>query len=663
MTVLKYVNIPAVILVMLGPVFAQQSEIPLAETISGFPCSACHISEDWSIIRMSAFDHDSTAFPLIGAHKKIACASCHSGKNIKEKHLFGNAATDCGSCHIDLHETLLGTSCKDCHVTTSWQDAGTLFDHQQTLFPLEGNHIGLSCESCHFDYSAANLSGLVPDCENCHRAAKARAETQSPDHALFPSSCQKCHVVFSWTEITFDHALTNFPLTGAHTATDCALCHESGYSGTTQRCDVCHIDRYYNTSAPDHSTQIYLATDCELCHDTETFETSIYLHNPAPAVCSLCHLTNLTTANQTITGHDGLPNDCSTCHTTTDWTILTFDHAVSGFPLEGVHLTATCESCHADGFLNTPSECLDCHMDAYDQTTQPPHAESGFQPENCDICHTATDWTTLTFDHAVAGFPLEGIHLTATCESCHADGFLNTPSECLACHMDAYDQTTQPPHAEFGFQPENCDICHTALGWTPASFDHNNITTGCTDCHSYEGGWDPLPVIDHNSSPKLGSSIEDCVLCHSNTSNWQTISFQNNRHDGNTYDIYFNIYSGKHSGEWGSSCSDNCHVFGTFDSFSCYDNCHTNKHSRSRMLDKHCEGGGSCSSCFGTNGYWSVSLQYSDGDWGIPQSFNQCYSCHPDGNNGGACGEGGDRIRPNIKFRPEKKIEIKGSIK
>jgi len=635
------------------------------EKISGYSCSACHVPEDWSIIRMTAFDHDSTAFPLTDAHAHTACAACHTGKTIKERHSFDQAGTACNGCHTDFHETLLGTACEKCHSPISWQDAGSTFDHDKTLFPMIGSHIGLPCESCHFDYSSGNLSGLEPDCGNCHQSAKARADMLNPDHALFTSDCEKCHAVFSWADFSFDHALTSFPLTGKHTATDCVLCHESGYTDTPDRCDICHMEQYNNTTSPEHDSEIYLANDCELCHDTESFETSFYAHLPEPSVCNLCHLTHLNSANQTVAGHDELPNDCTVCHTTSDWTELIFNHDVAGFPLEGVHLTMPCEGCHTDAFLNTPAECVDCHLTDLNSANQIVAGHDSL-PNDCSICHSASDWTELTFSHDAAGFPLEGIHLTTPCEGCHTDGYLNTPSECVDCHLAQYEQTTQPPHSELGFLPENCDLCHTALGWTPASFDHENIATGCTDCHSTDGAWDPLPAIDHDSSPKLGPDMQDCIVCHANTSSWLAVSFSNGRHDGNLNEIYFDIYSGEHNGEWSSSCTDNCHVFGAFDTYSCYDNCHTNKHSRSKMVDEHCEGGGNCSSCIGTNGYWPVSLQYSDGDWGIPETFTQCYTCHPDGSKSGACGDEGDRIQPIGNYfenKVKKRKENKGNIK
>ena len=55
---------------------------------SGFPntCQVCHNTTTWM---NSTFDHGKTAFPLTGAHKTVACASCHVNNN------FTTLPTDC----------------------------------------------------------------------------------------------------------------------------------------------------------------------------------------------------------------------------------------------------------------------------------------------------------------------------------------------------------------------------------------------------------------------------------------------------------------------------------------------------------------------------------------------------------------------------------------
>ena len=42
--------------------------------------------------------------------------------------------------------------------------------------------------------------------------------------------------------------------------------------------------------------------------------------------------------------------------------LTTFDHLATGFPLDGNHYTADCESCHIGGvFEGLPKKCESCH--------------------------------------------------------------------------------------------------------------------------------------------------------------------------------------------------------------------------------------------------------------------------------------------------------------
>ena len=47
---------------------------------AGFPtdCTLCHTTTNWTA---STFNHNTTSFPLTGAHTTVACASCHVNNN------------------------------------------------------------------------------------------------------------------------------------------------------------------------------------------------------------------------------------------------------------------------------------------------------------------------------------------------------------------------------------------------------------------------------------------------------------------------------------------------------------------------------------------------------------------------------------------------------
>ncbi len=50
----------------------------------------------------------------------------------------------------------------------------------------------------------------------------------------------------------FNHSTTNFPLTGAHTTSQCSDCHTNGYQGTSTECSDCHLNDYQNSINPNH---------------------------------------------------------------------------------------------------------------------------------------------------------------------------------------------------------------------------------------------------------------------------------------------------------------------------------------------------------------------------------------------------------------------------
>lgn len=85
----------------------------------GATCGNCHAPVDW---RAAAFDHAAvTGFALTGAHERVACASCHTGKR---QELAAAGAPTCGQCHRqdDPHGGRFGADCTACHSAESFGD-------------------------------------------------------------------------------------------------------------------------------------------------------------------------------------------------------------------------------------------------------------------------------------------------------------------------------------------------------------------------------------------------------------------------------------------------------------------------------------------------------------------------------------------------------------
>src|SRR5690606_24860974 len=72
---------------------------PHAGQFEGTSCATCHDTQRFTI---AAFDHDATAFPLDGAHERVACGSCHRTETAPSGEPF-------------VRFTPLGTDCADCH--------------------------------------------------------------------------------------------------------------------------------------------------------------------------------------------------------------------------------------------------------------------------------------------------------------------------------------------------------------------------------------------------------------------------------------------------------------------------------------------------------------------------------------------------------------------
>jgi hypothetical protein len=246
----------------------------------------------------------------------------------------------------------------------------------------------------------------------CHTPDYQRAH---PGNA-FPATCLDCHNQDTWNGATFDHALTGFPLVGAHQRLACAACHDPG------------------TMAP--RWQPANQNDCVTCHDAD------YQREHAGS---------------------GFPTTCLNCHTVERWEGATFNHAVlTGFALVGAHTPLACTSCHLPGSsaLRWPkpasqNDCVACHDADYQQE----HAGSGF-PTTCLNCHTVQSWGGATFNHSQF-FPItSGPHANRQCQECHTQGNNYSLFTCLTCHTQSRTNNEHQGRQGYQYQSNACLSCH-----------------------------------------------------------------------------------------------------------------------------------------------------------------------------------------------------------
>lgn len=276
------------------------------------------------------------------------------------------------------------------------------------------------------------------------------------------------------------------------------------------------------------------------------------------AKCSACH-------RAIATGLHALPemrrSACVSCHLdhrgagfdALGWRTVRggrdgFDHERTGWPLNGAHGRATCESCHATKtplgrptFLGAARACAGCH-------SSQPH---GFErAAACGRCHTTAAWAppkrVLAFDHgssADARVPVTGAHEKVACVQCHPAGRFSLgfadPARCENCH--------QTPHGAKPYAAVACARCHDTSTFTAiARYKHVRFEPGashrgvaCARCHT--AAWEvgvPSPECEtchaarapHADRFKAFGRPAACATCHAATSvTWKPNAFDHTK--------------------------------------------------------------------------------------------------------------------------------------
>jgi len=521
----------------------------------------CHSTDSWTKIKTNAFNHDQTDFPLVGQHKVVACRKCHTDL------VFSNAKTDCNACHADVHQQTVGLDCERCHTPASWIVKDVTRIHNQSRFPLNGQHARTDCYQCHKSASLLRFDPMRSACVDCH--INDYNATTNPSHiaSKFPTDCNFCHNEQSWLSSTFDHNTTAFPLQGAHTGIECNKCHATGYAGTSTACVSCHRTNYDGATNPNHLANNF-STECQTCHNVTAWQPSTFNHNSTafpltgghvgvecikchgngyvstPSTCVSCHQANYNATTNPNHLTNKFSTDCQTCHNATAWQPSTFNHNTTAFPLTGGHVGVDCIKCHGNGYVSTPSTCVSCHQTNFNATTNPNHVTAKFSTD-CQTCHNAIAWQPSTFNHNTATtFPLTGSHVGVDCIKCHANGYAGTSTTCVSCHQANYNATTNPNHLTNKFSTD-CQTCHNVTAWQPSTFNHNttafpltggHVGVDCIQCHG--NGYVSTPstcVSCHqanynattNPNHLTNKFSTDCQTCHNATA-WQPSTFNHN---------------------------------------------------------------------------------------------------------------------------------------
>jgi hypothetical protein len=528
--------------------------------------------------------------PLSTPHEALdgptECFKCHAGTMAKT-----GMDERCLACHTEIawmreqnrgaHTSgRLGTKeCVSCHPEHGGRDfklvvwdggAPEKIDHQaKTGFALEGKHAVAQCAKCHTPANqksgatplirrkdkTASWLGLETACEKCH---------VDFHRGQLGKDCAHCHDARDWKKPpTFDHAKSQFPLTGSHLKVECAKCHlapavvkeqdEKGQPLAQWKplphaaCNDCHKDphegRFKDPCSKCHNTSAWLnfnkggfnhdltkyplrgkhaAVECASCHD----RTKAFGPKPKFAACTDCHI-DVHAGKATLLAK---VVDCASCHTVDGFEKPAYTvaaHAQSKFPLVGRHQAADCRKCHVR-LADTPAvrtawgparvlmrpgfaRCTPCHFDPHRGRFEP----AGARPHKpgCADCHGMDGFAPSLYDtrkHATCVFPLNGAHQAVSCQTCHAE-LKSVPS---GASLPADSLKIRALH--FDNPRRKCVDCHESphgkqFAWRK---DHG-VCEGCHDDRAFV----PAAKFDHGKDARFrleGAHLKaPCSGCHS----------------------------------------------------------------------------------------------------------------------------------------------------
>jgi hypothetical protein len=511
----------------------------------GTDCAKCHTVLGWNIAVQQLKDHQNR-FPLLGAHAAVQCEDCHKGAAVGQYQGLSTACNSCHMRDFQQSKSpdhvagQFPQTCNSCHSFDSWLGATINHSAPPINFPLTNGHANVPCLNCHVG-SNFNLQIAATDCghSGCHLTTWQ--QTTNPKHSaaatVFPlATCSTCHNTVSWLTANFDHATTGFPLANSHQmapagkVTACTDCHiNNNYNLQISPTDCgnsqCHLTTWQQTNNPTHSAAgaPFAAANCATCHNPTLWTNVVFnhaatgwaltgSHQLAPAgkvmACTDCHVGNnytLTAANtdcyfchqtawtSTPSFGGAVPNHitagfptslCSQCHDTVLWTNGKFDHATTGFPLQGPHMTPprtavtgaigpmvnACTDCHLGGNYTTgypATDCYGCHQSYFTNAqnygaTVPNHVAASY-PTACIACHTTyvtTAWLGAVFNHTYFRIPHHG----SVCSDCHLVPTNYLIFSCINCHTQPTAHQPGMSHPSVGgryvYGATTCYACH-----------------------------------------------------------------------------------------------------------------------------------------------------------------------------------------------------------
>jgi len=303
-------------------------------------------------VQRTQFDHLTTGYELLGAHRDLSCEYCHL------QGVFRGTPRNCVGCH-SIGSRVNAVPRPTGHIAT--QDDCRLCHSLYTFEPI-----------IHVDHTAVRGT-----CFSCHNGAVAEGKIQG--HIPSSNNCDACHTTNSFAVLRVDHAeLVN-------RAAACRGCHTGVQASTMPR--------------------NHLATrqECSACHGTLAWTPARFDHSGIAGNCQSCH--NGGTASGKVANHLATALDCSACHLYPNWSAITYVHKSSQYP--GDHRDPACTACHTTNLAQATWQfaayrpgCAGCHANLFKpgghEKTVGGMKYNVSELQNCTgACHIYTD-TRLT---------------------------------------------------------------------------------------------------------------------------------------------------------------------------------------------------------------------------------------------------------------------------
>lgn len=280
------------------------------------------------------FDHFRTRFPLVGAHQRVDCESCHVDG------LFQGTPLQCRFCHD-------GTGLRATTARSTRHIPDT----------------GVDCDNCHrvtrWDAARMDHAAVSDQCQQCHNGISASGKPMR--HVASTDDCGDCHRSSTWGHARFDHG----SITGS-----CMTCHDG------------------MTAEGKHRDHLDTSSDCDLCHSTRRWVPSQFNHSDIDDPCSECH--DNVQATGVPNNHFTTTLECDECHTTSRWTNPVYGHQGTNYP--GDHRrNLACTRCHGGNSdpvtWDSPQyqpDCAACHASDFERDEHKKH-------ENPDRDYTVSE--------------------------------------------------------------------------------------------------------------------------------------------------------------------------------------------------------------------------------------------------------------------------------